>query len=148
MRTMALLILTLFILGFITVILLGSSTQSSEVLSPKPFADLDPKTFHQLIQDEDKRIVLLDIRTPEEYAHGYLAQATLMDFYANDFKSKLEQLDKDPTYLLYCRSGNRSRQALNLMEQLGFKDAHHLAGGILRWTAEGYPVERAVNSSN
>lgn len=84
--------------------------------------------------------VILDIRTPEEYAAGKLDGAINIDFYANDFRSRIDQLDKDTHYLVYCRSGNRSGQALPIFEDLGFTRVDNLANGIVDWFEQGYPV--------
>lgn len=90
---------------------------------------------------EAQHPVVIDIRRPEEYAAGRLAAASLhLDYYAPDFKDRLAKLDKGPKYLIYCRSGHRSGLALQLMKELGFTDAHDIAGGINAWTAAGLPV--------
>lgn len=85
-------------------------------------------------------LVVLDVRTPEEFADGHLEGAVLVDFYAADFSEQLAALDMDVPYLVYCRSGNRSGQALGVMEQLGFASAVDVDGGILAWTDAGLPV--------
>ncbi len=86
-------------------------------------------------------LVVLDVRTPEEFAAGHLEGATLVDFYDPDFADQLADLDPDVPYLLYCQSGNRSGQSAVLMEQLGFTDVADVDGGILAWTEVGNPVE-------
>lgn len=85
-------------------------------------------------------LVVLDVRTPEEFATGHLEGAVLVDFYAADFAEQLAALDTDVSYLVYCRSGNRSGQALGVMEQLGFISAADVDGGIVAWTGAGLPV--------
>jgi rhodanese-related sulfurtransferase len=86
-------------------------------------------------------VTLLDIRTAEEYATGHLAGARLVDFYSPDFTSRLAALDRTARYVVYCRSGNRTAQALAVMEQLGFTSVVDIAGGIQAWAADGLPVE-------
>ena len=66
--------------------------------------------------------VVIDVRTPEEYGAGHLDDAANIDFYAADFKDQIGQLDRDDKYVVYCRSGNRSGQAKEIMEQMGFTD--------------------------
>lgn len=90
--------------------------------------------------DPPADLVILDVRTPEEFAEGHLDGATMLDFYEPDFADRLAELDPDKSYLLYCRSGNRSGQTAALMEQLGFRDVADVDGGILAWTADGHPV--------
>jgi rhodanese-related sulfurtransferase len=85
-------------------------------------------------------LVVLDVRTPEEFAEGHLEGAVLVDFYDADFADQLAALDPDVPYLLYCRSGNRSGQALGVMEQLGFTSVANLDGGIVAWSGAGLPV--------
>ena len=85
-------------------------------------------------------LVVLDVRTPEEFAEGHLEGAVLVDFYAADFAEQLAALDTDVPYLVYCRSGNRSGQAMGVMEQLGFTSAADIDGGIVAWADAGLPV--------
>jgi phage shock protein E len=66
--------------------------------------------------------VLLDVRTPEEFASGHLEGAINIDVQSPDFNQKVAELDPSATYLVYCRSGNRSGQAIDRMEGLGFTD--------------------------
>jgi len=94
-----------------------------------------------LVQDNDgnPEFVIVDVRTPDEFGDGHLEDAINIDFYADSFRDDLNQLDKSDTYLIYCRSGNRSAQALTTMNDLGFSDIHDM-GGIIDWAAEGFPV--------
>ena len=85
-------------------------------------------------------IVILDIRTPEEFAAGKIEDSINIDFYAADFREQLDGLDKDAHYLVYCNSGNRSGQALPIFEDLGFAEVDNLSTGIAGWYNEGYPV--------
>ncbi|MCM2266802.1 MAG: rhodanese-like domain-containing protein [Elusimicrobiales bacterium] len=90
---------------------------------------------------EAKKPVVIDIRTAEEHAAGYIAPTHMvLDYYAPDFKAQLEKLDKNAKYLLYCRSGRRTGAALLIMKDLGFTDIHDIAGGITAWQAAGLPV--------
>lgn len=90
--------------------------------------------------DPPEDLVILDVRTPEEFAEGHLEDARLIDFYAEDFADRLEELDRDVPYLLYCRSGNRSGQVAEMMEELGFADVADVDGGIVAWIEAGHPV--------
>jgi phage shock protein E len=64
--------------------------------------------------------VILDVRTPGEVAEGYLDGALFVDFMADDFADKIVELDKAADYIVHCRSGNRSGQAIVIMADLGF----------------------------
>ncbi|MCP4847400.1 MAG: rhodanese-like domain-containing protein [Verrucomicrobiaceae bacterium] len=89
------------------------------------------------LKKEEKKLVILDVRTPEEYKTSHIAGAKLLDFLADDFKASLAKLDKTKVYLLHCRSGSRSSSAFALMKRLGFKSVYHLDGGILAWRKAG-----------
>lgn len=97
-----------------------------------------PEEAHALVDSED--VVVLDVRTPEEYAAGHIDGAVLVDFQADDFAERIDALDRDTTYVLYCRSGNRSAQARALMADLGFRDVTDVAGGFQAWQAAGLPA--------
>ena len=84
--------------------------------------------------------VLLDIRTPEETATSHLSGAIELDFYSSTFGDDVAALDRDSVYLIYCRTGRRSGEAYEMMEDLGFQHVYDLAGGITSWIAKGYPV--------
>ena len=79
----------------------------------------------------DPKIVIIDIRTPEEFESGHLANAKNINFSADTFKAELDKLDKDKTYLMHCRSGGRSTASLPVWKELGFKKVLHLDSGIL-----------------
>ncbi len=87
-------------------------------------------------------LVVLDVRTPEEFGEGHLANAVNIDFYAGDFSDQLAALDPETPYVLYCRSGNRSGTTAEMMEELGFADVAEVDGGILAWEQAGLPITR------
>jgi rhodanese-related sulfurtransferase len=99
---------------------------------------LSVDSFKQSIADTS--VVLLDVRTPEEYAEGHIAGAINIDYKNPDFATRVDSLDKNRSYDLYCRSGHRSGESLKLMEEKGFTKVHHLEGGILKWQESGQPV--------
>jgi rhodanese-related sulfurtransferase len=84
--------------------------------------------------------MILDVRTPEEFSSGHLEDAVNINYYSINFQNDLAKLDKTKTYLIYCRSGNRSGKSLNLMKQLGFIRVYNISGGILQWEKEGYRI--------
>lgn len=90
---------------------------------------------------ENSEAVVLDIRTPEEFAGPRIDGAVNIDFYAADFADQIAALDRDTTYVVYCRSGNRSGQARGVFEELGFADVTEVAGGILAWHDAGLPLD-------
>ena len=84
--------------------------------------------------------IVLDVRTPAEYASGHLPAAQNIDIEAPDFAARIAALDKAATYAVYCRSGNRSGTALEQMSAAGFTHAYDLAGGIGAWQQMGGPM--------
>jgi len=85
-------------------------------------------------------VTVIDVRTPEEFADGHLDGATLIDFYDADFAEQIAELPADQEYLVYCRSGNRSGQAVQIMEGLGFDQVYDLDGGVVDYAAQGFPL--------
>lgn len=73
--------------------------------------------------------ILLDVRTPEEFEAGYIPNATHINFYDSDFKTRINKLDKSHTYIVYCKSGYRSGKTAQMMLDLNFKHVYNLTGG-------------------
>lgn len=108
-------------------------------------ANLSPEAAMGWImaQGDNPGFILLDVRTPGEYNKGHIQGAKLLDYYHPDFLKRLKTLDRGKTYLLYCRTGNRSGRTLDVMGKLGFKQAAHLAGGIVAWQGKGYSLVKS-----
>jgi rhodanese-related sulfurtransferase len=81
---------------------------------------------------------VIDVRTPEEYDAGHIADAQLIDIQASDFAAKVGELDPDGEYVVYCRSGNRSAAAAEEMRALGLDVLD--GGGMGDMTAAGWPA--------
>jgi rhodanese-related sulfurtransferase len=103
---------------------------------------LPPKDAFELIQKNkgNNHFVILDIRTPEEFKDGHIEGAVNVDFRSENFGTQIGQLDKNKTYFVYCRTGNRSYDAVTLMGRLGFRSIVRLAGDITGWKSAGLPV--------
>ena len=85
-------------------------------------------------------VIVLDVRTPMEFAEGHLENAVNIDFQSGSFESDIAALDKNATYAVYCRSGNRSGQAVKVMSDLGFTDLYDLDGGVIDWVSAGKTI--------
>lgn len=86
--------------------------------------------------------VLLDVRTPEEFAKGHLPNAVNVDWNGNDFDSKTVRLDKSKPLFVYCLSGGRSAAAAEKLRSDGFKSVIELEGGIMKWRASNLPESK------
>lgn len=93
-----------------------------------------------LALQDDPDFVLLDIRTPAEVEAGHISGAANLDFYSPAFRDDLAALDRDKVYLIYCRTGNRTGQAYDIMDELGFEQVYDMGGGIAQWITAGHPV--------
>lgn len=85
-------------------------------------------------------VTVVDVRTPEEFASGHLEGALNYDVQGADFAEQIKGLDPAGTYAVYCRSGNRSQAATQMMAQAGLVTLYDLDGGINDWIAAGNPV--------
>ena len=87
-----------------------------------------------------RKAVLLDVRTPEEYASGHLEDARNVDYRGGDFAEALKRWDKNKVYYLYCASGNRSGKAATLLQENGFRHVYNI-GGFPALQQAGLPVK-------
>ena len=87
--------------------------------------------------EQDKNAIILDVRTQEECDEGIIPNAITIDIYKGQgFIYKIEELDKSKNYYVYCKSGGRSEQACNLMNQMGFENTYNLIGGMRQWNGD------------
>jgi rhodanese-related sulfurtransferase len=101
---------------------------------------VNPNQAQKLVQD--KKVVVLDIRTLGEFNTGRIAGAKNIDFEAPDFEQRIDGLDKSKSYLVHCASGGRSTHSLLLFKKHQFQSIYHLDGGIKAWQKAGLPVEK------
>jgi rhodanese-related sulfurtransferase len=138
-------ILSLFgILGLLLTSCTSAEDPKSDAANKKTSAStkpihVDPLLATGIIQTE--KPVLLDVRTPGEFTTGTIKGSRNLDFNSPDFEEQIAKLDKSKTYLVYCRSGNRSGQALPMLEKLKLSKLYHLDGGIKAWKGAGNPVD-------
>jgi len=104
--------------------------------------DITPQEAFTLIQNNQNNpdFVIIDVRTLEEFVEEHIENATNIDFYSEAFRDMLNTLDKNKTYLIYCKVGGRSGSALDIMAELNFKEVYNILGGINQWKAEGLPT--------
>ncbi|MDQ1295581.1 MAG: hypothetical protein QG608_3466 [Actinomycetota bacterium] len=123
----------------------GSSSASGQSPTASPSAsvtagapNLDAAGFAELVKAPGT--VVLDVRTPQEFSQGHLPNAKNVDVENPKIADEFEKLDKSGTYAVYCRTGNRSKAAQELMLSLGFTKVSNLTGGITAWKEAGREV--------
>ena len=110
------------------------------VFAQAKFKNVGVDQFDKLRQQTNA--VVLDVRTPKEFAAGHIPGAVNIDWNAADFGKKVAELDKSKTYLVHCAVGGRSAKASDKMTALQFIDVYNLEGGMKAWEKAGKPVEK------
>jgi rhodanese-related sulfurtransferase len=122
------------IASFAAIILLAgcSSTGSATTVN------LNVSEFSQKITEPG--VIIVDVRTPEEFVSGHIEGALNIDFNSGNFANEITRLNPSENYAIYCRSGSRSGQAASIMHKAGFHDVSNLNGGVIDWTNAGLPL--------
>lgn len=101
--------------------------------SNKAHKDISAAEFAQLMKE--KNHVVLDVRSAFEQREGAIPGNILIDMFDPAFTQKVTKLDKNKTYMVYCRSGNRSKTACSVLASKGFENLYNLKGGMREWNA-------------
>lgn len=134
MRYATLIVLLIAFSGFLTYNYFSNSNQQMD----KPI-DITSSEFQKMIKNNPG--IVIDVRTDAEYNNGHLKLANYQyDFTNGEFEKKLRSLNKEETYYLYCRTGNRSGQAARLMKENGFEKVYNV-GGFEELADEGFETE-------
>ncbi|VBB43735.1 Phage shock protein E [uncultured Paludibacter sp.] len=102
--------------------------------------DVNSEEAYKLLQ-KNKEIVLLDVRTFDEFELGYIKGALNIDFYQPDFWEKILQFECGKTYLIYCRTQNRSTSVVDFMIENGFENIYKMTDGFTGWFSNNLPIE-------
>ncbi len=113
------------------------STNTSKIVNEK----VSIEQFEKLLVEKNNAIIL-DVRTPEEFAAGHVKGAVNLNIYDAGFKDGLAKLDKAKPVLVYCKAGSRSSDAANQMKDLGFGEVYNFGGGMLAWANSDKPMVR------
>ncbi len=116
----------------------SSNTSASSSTSPASGQHLAAKDF--ATASTKPGAIVIDVRTPPEYAAGHLPKAQNIDLQGSDFATRIAALDKNATYALYCHSGQRSAAAMKQMAAADFTHVFDLTGGMTAWQSNGGPV--------
>jgi rhodanese-related sulfurtransferase len=122
--------------GFGTTTVLQGEDQK---VAPKGFYDMESPQAGAMLK-KFPSFVILDIRTPKEFAAGHLKGAKNVDFFSDDFAAKLKKLDKKKAYLVHCASGGRSGKSMKQFKDQGFTTVYHIDDGYRGWMAAKLPV--------
>jgi rhodanese-related sulfurtransferase len=121
------------------VLLLFAISVSAALGQQKNYRDVNVAEFKALT-DSLQNAVVLDLRTPDELKQGIIPNATNIDYFTKDFEDRIAKLDPSKTYLLYCASGGRSSETMELMKTNGFKCVYNLDGGFIQWKKQKMPI--------
>lgn len=127
----------LFFLATAFVVITVTCSDQTEKTTPTKdteltYSNLSVEQFKAKMKESNA--ALLDVRTPGEIADGKIEGALEIDFNASDFRQKIQELDQDKTFLVYCQSGGRSSKTCKLMSELGFKGLYNLEDGYSAWS--------------
>ncbi len=101
------------------------------------YGDVTVQEARRLIEDKPD-LVLLDVRTASEYEEGHIEGA--VNIPVQELSVRFDELSPEDELLVYCRTGNRSAQAVDILLDLGFTKIYHMDEGITGWIEAGYPV--------
>lgn len=119
--------------------LLISVLLTLSLASVKEGGDVSARDVAKMLR-KDPSIILVDVRTPEEYQQGHLKGCKLMNYYDADFRERAKKLPKDKRIVLYCRSGRRSADAMTYLTSIGYSRVYNMLGGIIAWQKDRQPV--------
>ena len=119
---------------FIVALIISSCFGEATKITTISITEYNPET--------EKKGVLIDVRTPKEFAEGHLPGAININVQNVDFSEKMNEISKKEKVYLYCKSGNRSTKATSILDTLGYKHIYNLDGGFLAWDEAGKPVEK------
>lgn len=120
--------------------LLLAAGQAADTSAPKA-KHVDAAGASKLIETNNA-VVVLDIRTEEEFKDGHIPRAVNIDYLDKTFGEKIDKLDKSKPYLVHCASGGRSTKSLEKFQAKGFTNIYHLDGGFNAWQSSNKPVTK------
>ena len=133
-------VLVLALLGVGRMVTAAEATTSSATTQAVAAKKIALKDF-ELMREKDDAVVL-DVRTPREFAAGHVPGAVNIDWHARDFADQVAKLDKSKKYLVHCQGGVRSAAAVKRMGTMGFGELFDYSGGFLDYSKAGKPIEK------
>jgi len=123
----------------IPVLLLFLSTFAA--LEAQTKKEVNSKQANTMLQ-KDSKLFVLDVRTPEEFKEGHIKGAINIDIRQEDAFSKIDKLNRNAKYLVYCRTNHRSGMAVEHMTQSGFKNVYQMLDGFPGWAANKLAIQK------
>jgi rhodanese-related sulfurtransferase len=120
--------------------LLILSTLLSITASADEVKHVQSKEAAEILKKGD--VIVLDVRTADEFSEGHIEGAKNIDFLDDSFKKEAAKLDPSKTYLVHCQAGGRSSNSLKPLQELGIKNLIHLDDGFGGWKEAGLPVKK------
>lgn len=130
------------LLSFVTLTLFFYSCTNGQISD----MNLAPTEFSKKLS-ENPEAILIDVRTPEEFAAGHIENSRNFDWNGDDFNNQISTLDKTKPVYVYCLSGGRSGKAASQMRSDGFKEVYELNGGILSWRNSNLPETKNMTEN-
>lgn len=114
-------------------IVCASCSPSSEPVQSEIYREVSVEQARALIREQGAELRVIDVRTPREFEGGHLPGAVNIDVQDGDFRRRVSEHPKDEAVLVYCRSGNRSARAVEIMTELGFQNILEMKAGWRAW---------------
>ena len=126
------------------IVLIGVFASSCQSKSENPINNVVVDAARDLIT-KDETVIVLDVRTPNEYVTGHIEGALNINITETDFSERVSKLDRDKTYIVHCSANvenGRSAKSLEIMSSFGFEKLLNMEGGIVAWEQNGHPLIR------
>jgi rhodanese-related sulfurtransferase len=129
-----------FVLSVIAALTFTACGQQTGNSSTAQGGDISVEKAAEKMQEPN--VIILDVRTPREFASGHIGGATNINISSADFNQRLKEVPKDTAVVVYCRSGGRSAKAMRIMQDQGFTEVYNMQGGIMAWAQKGKEVKK------
>jgi len=130
----------IFSLSFLMTTLTSVAQETERSVKTSVIHDVDVSQFNKLVSSN--KGIVLDVRTPEEWAEGTISTPTKINYYDDNFAEQVEKLDKNTPIFVYCKKGGRSAGAAEVLKEKGFTSVFNLKGGITAWKKEGLEIKK------
>ncbi len=114
----------------------------SKTQKEPPAGTITPDDAFELIEKykNDSNLIILDIRPHDEFEEEHIQGAKNLDYDGHEFRKKVDKIDKDKNYIIYCRSGVRGEYFMGIMIELGFHKVYNILGGFVGWKVSKLPL--------